>query len=96
MNLDFRSDVLLEASHRFEATCHPWSACSACTYAQLFAVQPRALCVHPTAALKGRVLYAGQPACIDAVLHTDDLRLSVYLAQAKADLTDAVVPACAA
>lgn len=37
--------------------------CAECRYAQLFAVQPRALCTCASSDLDGRVLFAGQPAC---------------------------------
>ena len=37
--------------------------CAECRYAQLFAVQPRAVCTRPGAPLEGAVLFAGQPAC---------------------------------
>jgi hypothetical protein len=37
--------------------------CAECRHAQLFAVQPRALCTREGSPLAGRVLFAGQPAC---------------------------------
>jgi hypothetical protein len=37
--------------------------CGDCRFAQLFAVQPRAVCTHPTAAPRGGVIPAAQPAC---------------------------------
>jgi hypothetical protein len=37
--------------------------CAECRYAQLFAVQPRALCTLDCSYHGGRVLFAGQPAC---------------------------------
>ena len=39
--------------------------CAECKYAQLFAVQPRAVCTCPGGASAGRVLFAGRPACAD-------------------------------
>jgi hypothetical protein len=39
--------------------------CAECRYAQLFAVQPRAVCTRRGAALEGRVVFSGQPACDD-------------------------------
>lgn len=85
MNLDFRSAVLLEAAHRFEETTRVHE-CAQCAYSQVFAVQPRAICVHPSAALKGTVLYAGQKACNDMVAQRgEDLRLGVWLALAEID-----------
>jgi hypothetical protein len=37
--------------------------CAECRHAQLFAVQPRALCTCESSELAGNVLFAGQPAC---------------------------------
>lgn len=37
--------------------------CADCRHAQLFAVQPRAVCTLVGAPLEGRVLFAGQPGC---------------------------------
>jgi hypothetical protein len=37
--------------------------CAECTYALLFAVQPRAVCACRDSASAGKVLFAGQPAC---------------------------------
>jgi hypothetical protein len=37
--------------------------CAECRHAQLFAVQPRALCTCASSELAGSVLFAGQPAC---------------------------------
>ena len=39
--------------------------CAECKYAQLFAVQPRAVCTYQGSASAGKVLFAGQPACAD-------------------------------
>ena len=38
--------------------------CAECRHAQLFAVQPRALCTLAGASLEGQVLFAGQPGCV--------------------------------
>ena len=38
--------------------------CAECRHAQLFAVQPRALCTLLGAPLEGQVLFAGQPGCV--------------------------------
>jgi hypothetical protein len=38
--------------------------CAECRHAQLFAVQPRALCTLAGAPLEGQVLFAGQPGCL--------------------------------
>jgi hypothetical protein len=48
--------------------------CAECRYAQLFAVQPRALCTHRGAALGGRVVFSGQPACDDVEPMQGDAR----------------------
>jgi hypothetical protein len=37
--------------------------CAECRYAQLFAVQPRAVCTRRGAALEGCLVYSGRPAC---------------------------------
>ena len=37
--------------------------CAECRHAQLFAVQPRALCTLLGTPLEGQVLFAGQPGC---------------------------------
>jgi hypothetical protein len=63
MNLDFRSDRLPQRAHRVDKSAPATCVCADCRYAQPFAIQPRALCQHPTAPLRGRVLFAGQPAC---------------------------------
>ncbi len=39
--------------------------CAECRFAQLFAVQPRVLCTCRSSELAGKVLFAGQPACLD-------------------------------
>jgi hypothetical protein len=39
--------------------------CAECRYAQLFAVQPRAVCTRRDAEEADLVLFAGQPACPD-------------------------------
>jgi len=51
--------------------------CAECRFAQLYAVQPRAMCTCPGAAFRGRVVFSGQPACDDAQSRTgDDLTLA--------------------
>jgi hypothetical protein len=37
--------------------------CAECRYAQLFVVQPRALCTRRGGMEEGHVVFAGQPAC---------------------------------
>ena len=39
--------------------------CAECRHAQLFAVQPRAVCTCEGSPWAGKVLFAGQPACAD-------------------------------
>ena len=39
--------------------------CAECKYAQLFAVQPRAVCTCQSSASAGRIVFAGRPACAD-------------------------------
>lgn len=48
--------------------------CAECRYAQLFAVQPRAVCTRRGAALEGRVVFSGQPACDDVEPMRGDAR----------------------
>ena len=45
--------------------------CAECRHAQLFAVQPRALCTLAGAPLEGQVLFAGQPGCARVVPRRD-------------------------
>jgi len=53
--------------------------CAECRYAQLFAVQPRAVCTRLGNASEGKVTFAGQPACADMEPRGDhDLSLSSY------------------
>jgi hypothetical protein len=39
--------------------------CAECRHAQLFAVQPRAVCTCSGAALEGCLVFSGRPACDD-------------------------------
>jgi hypothetical protein len=50
---------------RLSARSGDLHVCAECKYAQLFAVQPRALCTCEGSASAGKVLFAGQPACAD-------------------------------
>lgn len=60
----------------FEHACSG-RTCAECASAQLYAVQPRALCTEPKSAFHGSVLFAGQPACAEmTVRESDDLSLS--------------------
>ena len=52
-------------AERLSARSSDLFVCAECRYAQLFAVQPRAVCTHQGSASAGRVLFAGQPACTD-------------------------------
>ena len=45
--------------------------CAECEHAQLFAVQPRAVCTCRGSAWSGKIVFAGQPACA-AVSPRDD------------------------
>jgi hypothetical protein len=49
------SSPLVRGTHLF--------VCAECRYAQLFAVEPRALCTRKGGLEEGHVLFAGQPAC---------------------------------
>ena len=51
--------------------------CAECRFAQLYAVQPRAVCTCPGAAFRGSIVFSGQPACDDAQARgSDDLTLA--------------------
>ena len=50
---------------RLSARSTKLHVCAECTYALLFAVQPRAVCTCRGSASAGRVLFAGQPARAD-------------------------------
>ena len=51
--------------------------CIECRYAQVFAVQPRAVCIHTSAVRAGHILCAGEAACADfATRETNDLSMS--------------------
>jgi hypothetical protein len=49
------------AEGTFVARAH--LVCSECRHAQLYAVQPRAVCTCPGAEREGRLVFSGQPAC---------------------------------
>ncbi len=52
-------------------------ACADCAHAQLFAVQPRAVCARAEGDGSGRALFAGQPACAAMTPRgADDLSLA--------------------
>jgi hypothetical protein len=46
--------------------------CAECAHAQLFAVQPRALCTCEVSPMGGKVLFAGQPACVTLARRGED------------------------
>ena len=48
--------------------------CADCRHAQLFTVQPRAVCTCHGAALEGQVVFSGQPACADVQPRPGDER----------------------
>ena len=50
---------------RVSARSNKLHVCAECEFAQLFAVQPRAVCTCPGSASVGKILFAGQPACAD-------------------------------
>jgi hypothetical protein len=55
--------------------------CADCQFSDVYAIETRAHCEHPNAALHGAVLFAGQPACADFVARIgDDLTLSAFRA----------------
>ncbi len=81
MNLDFRSDMILAGAREFEQAHHDGHACGECRFAQMFAVQPRALCTHPGAEYAGRVLPAARPSCRSfSARPADALELAQFLA----------------
>jgi|GEM_PF-1725461 len=57
-------DELIDVERR-SARSGDLRVCAECKYAQLFAVQPRAVCTYQGSASAGKVLFAGQPACAD-------------------------------
>jgi len=57
-------DELIDVGH-LSTRSGDLHVCAECKYAQLFAVQPRAVCTCEGSALVGKVLFAGQPACAD-------------------------------
>jgi hypothetical protein len=57
--------------------------CAECRFAQVFAVQDRAKCTHPTAALAGRVVPAASRPCGDFVADTRGLDLCAYRHRGK-------------
>ncbi len=46
--------------------------CADCRFAQLFALQPRAICTHPWAEQRNTVIPAAQPACDRSAPRDDD------------------------
>ncbi len=76
MKADADSQQLNPGLASFEDTCSGRS-CAECASAQLYVVQPRALCTEPESAFHGRVVFAGQPACAKMTARgSDDLSLS--------------------
>jgi hypothetical protein len=58
--------------------------CSECRYAQLFAVQPRAVCTCPGAECEGRLIFSGQPGCDQLRPRHGDERTSAWCALREA------------
>ena len=59
--------------------------CAGCRYSQVFAVQPRTVCVHPSAGRPGRILCAGEPGCAAFVARSGpDLSLNTVNARGPA------------
>jgi hypothetical protein len=63
MNLDFRSEMALAGAYTFAARRHDGHTCAECSFAQLFAVQPGALCAAPGSECFGKHMSVTQPAC---------------------------------
>ncbi len=94
MNLDFRSEAGLmgATSYRAKNQRADGALCVDCRFSLVFAAQPRAVCKHPAASLSGRVLFAGQPACVDYVAHVGpDLRMGVAMVMRGAGRAAAIV-----
>ena len=71
------------ARRRPDATQSPHVArahvvCADCRHAQLFTVQPRAVCTRHGAALEGQVVFSGRPACADVQPRPGDERTRVW------------------
>ncbi len=72
---------------RAAATPTALVVCAECRFAQLYAVQPRAVCTCPGATFRGRVVFSAQPACDDAQpRRSDDLTLASCSQGAKRPL----------
>ena len=63
MNLDFRSEKLIQGARSFAAAHQDGHVCGQCRYAQMFAVQPRAACAAGSAANAGQVMSVTRAAC---------------------------------
>lgn len=69
----------LTAVRRAAASPDDGRVCAECTHAQLYAVEPRALCTCGESAFFGKALIAGQSACVRMSPRADDeYILSVY------------------
>jgi hypothetical protein len=66
MNLSFRSQQALKGARQYldSTRGHADCVCAECRFADMFAVQPRALCKHPVGPQRGEVLFASAHACI--------------------------------
>jgi hypothetical protein len=68
--------IAVERPSRRSSSLH---VCAECKYAQLYAVQPRAVCTCQGSASAGKNLFAGQPACADMSPRGDgELVLAIY------------------
>jgi hypothetical protein len=63
MNLDFRSETALAGARTYAAGRHDGHTCADCGFAQLFAVQPGALCTAAGSERAGKHLQLAQRAC---------------------------------
>ena len=86
MNLDFRSEAALSGARAFAARRQDGRTCAECSFAQLFAVQPGALCTAPGTKCFGKHMSVTQPACRRyAARPADDTALAGFLATFAAE-----------
>ena len=72
MNLDFRSEKALEGARAFAAARHDGHRCGECRFAQVFAVQPRAVCVAGDIESTGKVMTVTRRACRHFAMRTEE------------------------
>ena len=64
---------------RLSSRSNKLQVCAECAYAQLFAVQPRAVCTCEGSDSRGKILFTGQPARTDMSPRAgEELVLSLY------------------